>query len=285
MPIPEDPETSSSEDTPMGSMTIDSLDEKPTQLASGARRSFSSDWEEPHPGSRFPVPPRPGNATILGAGIQQQICLEVPTVGMAAKGYRNRRFLRPRIRTSSLKPLKIPATAEEAGVRSVSCCLPQSQAFSTKPIISSETVSTSATIERTLTARTVSTMYGCETEKGVQKLTDDSCESTSSSKHSSTRFSTLTDFSGHLKLPSPAAEDSDASSCMSFEVDNTITPSISPDDDPYGWEAELSKKVAAGRLEFCPNLQYRRAGGAKRSLLQKVLSLGPREFGRSPPIH
>lgn len=268
-------------------MIIDSLDEKPTQLPSDARQSFSLDWEEPHPGSRFPVPqpPPPENAIILGVGIQKQTCLEVPKVGMAAKGYRSRRFLRPRIRTSSLKPLKIPATAQEAGVRSVSCFTPQSQASSTRPILSSETVSTSTMIERTLSASTVSPMYGCGTEQGVQKLTDDSCESALSSKHSSMRFSTLTDFSGHLKLPSPATEDSDASSCMSLDVDNTITPSISPDEDPYGWEAELCRKVAAGQLECCPNLQYRRAGGGKRSLLQRVLSLGPREFGRPPPVH
>jgi hypothetical protein len=59
-----------------------------------------------------------------------------------------------------------------------------------------------------------------------------------------------------------------------------------PDPDPYGWEAELEKHAvlpppppAAVGLglgmgvgtEFC----YRRAGGAKRTLLQRVLSFGP----------
>ncbi|KAK4221841.1 hypothetical protein QBC38DRAFT_520962 [Podospora fimiseda] len=297
MPIPEDPETSSSEDTTMG-MIIDSLDEKPKAthvINSVTRRSFTSDWEEPHPGQRFPVP-SPENATP-GAGIQKSNCLEVPKVGMAAKGYRSRRFLRPRLRTSSLKQLKIPQTPQEACVRTVACCTPQSNTSSTRPLIASsgsQTISPTTTIERrpsNVIPAGVSPMYGCETQKGVHKPNDDSYESTaSSSKHSSMRFSTLTDFSGHLKLPmSPvnAADDSDNSSLMSLEHDTPMTTSISnssslsPDEDPYGWEAELNRKVSSGRLDCCPNFQYRRAGGGKKSLLQKVLSLGPREFGRS----
>ncbi|KAK4165067.1 hypothetical protein QBC43DRAFT_352470 [Cladorrhinum sp. PSN259] len=286
MSIPEDPETSSSEDTQVG-MMIDGLDEKPAHFAnSDVRPSFSSDWEEPHPGQPFPVPPP--ESALLGADTQRSNCLEVPKVGMAAKGYRNRRFLRPRLRTQSLKPLKIPATPQEANVRSVSCCTPLSNSSSTRPFLSTSTthtISPATTIERTSSARptVVSPMYGCETEKGVHKPNDDSYESPASSKHSSMRFSTLTDFSGHLKLPmSPAtaADDSDNSSLMSFEHDTTMTtsisnsPSLSPDEDPYGWEAELNRKAASGGC--CPNFQYRRVGGAKRSLLQKVLSLGPR---------
>ena len=57
------------------------------------------------------------------------------------------------------------------------------------------------------------------------------------------------------------------------------------DPDPYGWEAELEKRavpcadgaVGLGVSDCCPVsvVQYRRAGGGKRTLLQRVLSFGP----------
>lgn len=55
---------------------------------------------------------------------------------------------------------------------------------------------------------------------------------------------------------------------------------IAPDEDPYGWEAELERRLPLSQAEadVCyPTQQYRRAGGAKRTLLQWVLNLGPRE--------
>jgi len=59
---------------------------------------------------------------------------------------------------------------------------------------------------------------------------------------------------------------------------------LEPDPDPYGWEAELEKRVVPssgdiglGLTDYSPVsvLQYRRAGGAKKTLLQRVLSFGP----------
>ncbi|KAL2185313.1 hypothetical protein L209DRAFT_691790 [Thermothelomyces heterothallicus CBS 203.75] len=61
---------------------------------------------------------------------------------------------------------------------------------------------------------------------------------------------------------------------------------VEVDPDPYGWEAELEKRVmhqcAAGTVgpgmsDCCrvPVIQYRRASGAKRTLLWRVLSFGP----------
>lgn len=283
MSIPEESVKPDS-DHPMTGAGSD-LDEKPPSVVFTSRSS--SDWEEPHPGQRYPVPPT-GTASN-GFGDSQQ-CNGTSRTVMAAKVYApypergwvsgSRRFLRPRLRTTALKPLKIPATPQQAGSKRASCALVNSNNSSMRPLVQSP--APAPMLERiSANAQAVSPMYGCETGNGAVKLPDDSvassAESALSSKHSSMRFS-ITDFSGHLASPGP--EESDQSSCMSLERD-TSPDSISPDEDPYGWEAELEKKVAAGDISCCSTFQYRRAGDGKRTLLQKVLSLGPRDFGRS----
>jgi hypothetical protein len=116
----------------------------------------------------------------------------------------------------------------------------------------------------------------------------------------------MTDFSGFLEpgLTAVTTSSTDASSFMSLDTTPTtatmtekqMLPAdtsgrLEPDPDPYGWDAELEKRVtvppaAAVGLglggmevddgaEYCPVIQYRRAGGAKRTLLQRVLSFGP----------
>ncbi|KAK4178542.1 hypothetical protein QBC36DRAFT_209237 [Triangularia setosa] len=284
VPISQDPATSSHQHVPVDK-TMTGFDEKVHSITSTPRSSV--EWEEPHPGKRFPVPAT-GNMS-QGVGIPQQ-CSGVHKNGMAAKGFvpyptrgwtmgSKRRFLRPRVR------VKIPVNPQDNSIKSNMCCRPQSTTSSAAPMISPanspQVPSMDCVVSHT---RTVSPMYGCETNKGTVKLKDDSMESTLdstlSSKHSSMRLS-MTDFS-HFLSPCPADE-SDRSSCMSLEPERS--PSLSPDEDPYGWEAELDKKaVVPGVMACCSNLEFRRAHGGKRSLLQKVLSLGPREFAR-PSMH
>ncbi|KAK3900517.1 hypothetical protein C8A05DRAFT_35838 [Staphylotrichum tortipilum] len=121
---------------------------------------------------------------------------------------------------------------------------------------------------------------------------------------------TMTDFSGflHPELTPITTTTTEASSFTSLdpEKQHPITPDDDSSDDPYGWEAAMEKRAPlrppppcrvahhhAGDdddedlseeevvSEFCPvlHLQYRRANGApgKRTLLQRVLSFGPRE--------
>jgi hypothetical protein len=101
----------------------------------------------------------------------------------------------------------------------------------------------------------------------------------------------ITDFSGFLQpdLTTIITNSSDAGSYMSVDTEKPqhISPDLDcngdgdDDPDPYGWEAELEKRgsppaVGLGVPAECyPVLQYRRAGGAKRTLLQRVLSFGP----------
>ncbi|KAK4640262.1 hypothetical protein QC761_605450 [Podospora bellae-mahoneyi] len=286
--IPQDPATSSHQHAPAGK-TMTGFDEKVHSISSTLRSSV--EWEEPHPGKRFPVPAT-GNVS-QGVGIPQQ-CSGLHKNGMAAKGFvpyptrgwnmgTKRRFLRPRVR------VKIPVNPQDSSIKSNMCCRPQSTTSGAAPVItpaaspqvpSMDCVATNST-------RTVSPMYGCcgTDSKGAIKLKDESMESTLdstlSSKHSSMRLS-MTDFSHYLS-PAGPTDESDRSSCLSFDPDRS--PSLSPDEDPYGWEAELNKKTAApGVMACCSNLEFRRAQGGKRSLLQKVLSLGPRELAR-PSMH
>lgn len=284
MLVPEEPVTSDPDHPMTGA--VSNLDQKSSAVVLTPRSS--SDWEEPHPGQRCPVPPAGTASNGLG---DSQTCNGAPKgIIMAAKAFApypkrgwattsSRRFLRPRLRTATLKPLKIPATPKEAGVR-ISYLSTQSNSSSLRPLVQSP--APTPMLERISNTRTVSPMYGCETGKVAVKHADDSgassAESALSSTHSSMRVST-TDFLGHMP-PSSDPEESDRSSCMSLEPD-TSPDSLSPDEDPYGWESELDRKIATGDISCCPTFQYRRAGGGKRSLLQKVLSLGPRDFSRS----
>jgi hypothetical protein len=80
----------------------------------------------------------------------------------------------------------------------------------------------------------------------------------------------LTDFSGFLKSGMSTATTTSVNDDSLMSLDVEKSPQLTPDPDPYGWESELDKRL-------CPVMQYRRAGGTKRTLLRRVLSLGPKE--------
>jgi hypothetical protein len=92
----------------------------------------------------------------------------------------------------------------------------------------------------------------------------------------------LSDFSGFLKTDfTPSVQDPDGMSCMSLNV-TELAPRMSPDEDPYGWDAEMEKRVQPAIAgDYCPVLQCHPAVAAKRTLLQRVLSLSPRDPTRS----
>lgn len=83
----------------------------------------------------------------------------------------------------------------------------------------------------------------------------------------------ITDFSNHLNLTFDAGKfEGGHPTCLSPEGYQGL-----PGEDPYGWEAELERKDHHSGDSYFPTFHYRRAGGAKRSLLHRVFSLGPRE--------
>lgn len=99
-------------------------------------------------------------------------------------------------------------------------------------------------------------------------------ETIDSSDLSSPRLS-MTDFSNHLNIAFGGVDDTDVE-CLNPDIYHLGAAA----EDPYGWEAELDHKLINSGHGFVPTLhtlQYRRAGGTKRSLLHRVFSLGPRD--------
>ena len=228
----------------------------------------SDEWEEPHPGQRYSV-------TVLGnARPGATNCNGVGRAGMAAKAYSpyptratpgsNRRFAPPRLRTPSLRPHKDTARLSVQTTCSTSSTLPGPQTPAVSPMYGCAAAATNNNNNNTATP--------------MVAAAGSSAMDLSSSDDSSVRLS-MTDFSGFLKpgLTTITTNSTDASSYMDIDDSEKHHPRLSPDDepDPYGWEAELEKRVDPPPGDFCPMLQYRRAGGARRSLLQRVLSFGP----------
>ncbi|KAK0651386.1 hypothetical protein B0T16DRAFT_453862 [Cercophora newfieldiana] len=93
-------------------------------------------------------------------------------------------------------------------------------------------------------------------------------ETVTSSALSSPQLS-VTDFSNHLNIAFEAgAYDRGRPKPGHGSRDYFHLPT--PEGDPYGWEAELSKKLT------CSDLDYQRVGGVRKSLLHRVFSSGPR---------
>ncbi|KAL2264421.1 hypothetical protein VTK26DRAFT_3308 [Humicola hyalothermophila] len=263
MSIPEDTVT-----TPLGCASPPTVsggilesDDDDAQTEGPASRT-SPEWEEPHPGKRYLY--TVAENVRPGAGNCNQSCNGGSKTGMTAKSYAPypvaapRRFARPRIRTPSSRGLKIPRNASHESKRPrLSLETTQSTASSTAPIMGSQTHSDAA----------ASPLYGCKSGNVVVRH----C-------HCSSQLS-MTDFSGFLKTPAdpPVAvfrQDSDeASSYLSVDVPEPPSPlpHAAVDEDPYGWDAELDRRLTYSHHH------HHHPGGAKRSLLQRVLSRGPRE--------
>jgi len=88
-----------------------------------------------------------------------------------------------------------------------------------------------------------------------------------SSEYSSPCIS-VTDFSHHLNIDYEATTLARSKTHCPREYLRATTP----DGDPYGWEAELSKKLT------CSEVGFRRGGSGRRSLLHRVFSLGLRSI-------
>ncbi|KAK8133737.1 hypothetical protein PG984_005749 [Apiospora sp. TS-2023a] len=86
----------------------------------------------------------------------------------------------------------------------------------------------------------------------------------------------LTDVSNYLTVQSQLEED-DASVTV---VDSDAYSRTSSMEDLYGWEAELDRKLGCDVSKY-NHFEYRRADGAKRSLLHRVFNLPNSRRGSS----
>jgi hypothetical protein len=277
MPIPEDTVTAaaSAESAPSAAPEKRARRDEAAQTSEKQPPPPSlGESEEPHPGERYLINVL-GNARPGAAAAAASCCNGVGKAGMAAKAYSPypnrgwltgpRRFAPPRLRTHT------KTSHQDSAKKAVRLSV---HSGSNAPMLARWRTQASAAAAHP--------------------------ESSLPSQDSSSIRLSMTDFSGFLKsdvttITTTALE---AGEYMSMDAATAVADEkrirLPPDDDdnasldPYGWEAELESRVGVGigmdmdvdvAVECCPVLHYRRAGGTtdstKRSLLQRVLSLGP----------
>ncbi|KAL2160314.1 hypothetical protein VTH06DRAFT_1487 [Thermothelomyces fergusii] len=321
MPIPKDTVATSSspERTSPAPFDKPAADEREAQ-ADDQLSDVPSDWEEPHPGQRYPIAAEEDGTPGVDANTDNG----VGRVGMAAKAYSpyyirgwtggGRRFAPPRLRTPSRpRPAKVSKDNLRLSTRPASSNDDSNSAAPASPP-APESPNNTRTVSGPLCFPllhkrgpvTVSSPTTLAPKTGGRPSPDENNNHNNNNNYNddddaSSVHLSMTDFSGFLNpgFTTITTSSSDASSFMSIEnsaATEKRSPRVQPcsegehvevDPDPYGWEAELEKRVlhqcAAGTvglgMSHCyrmPALQYRRASGAKRTLLQKVLGgLGP----------
>ncbi|KAM7206186.1 hypothetical protein V8F33_000472 [Rhypophila sp. PSN 637] len=270
VPIPNTPSATSLE-----KLSIVKTENETVEIAAPSARQ-SGEWEEPHPGQPLALPVKANTC----CGVSQQIGSGVQGIGMAAKGYSPypvrglgvgtgiRRLSRPKLRTS-VRPHK---ALQDGGNRSMTTHSLQSNNSSVRPLVEAP-VSQTFPVEFAKRPLKIDPVFEMDSEKELDGLGSDAMDTATPSESSSPRLSMI-DYSSRLNV---AIEDGNDYLSMSLEPivyshDSRELADVSPDEDRYGWEAELGQK-------FCSptTIQYRRTGGAKRSLLHRVFHLSARQ--------
>lgn len=243
---------------------------------------MSSQWEEPHPGRPFSYQPVGGGNASRGAGQDQGV--RAKGDGMAAKGYSPyptrgsaglRRPARSGIKAAArpglLKPLRIQVNKMGGDIRrsvSIRARPKHSRASATTAPIVAENlapITTEMDLDTTMSKETM-----VDANLGLPSSINMSGLPTPSSEGSSPRLS-MVDFPDHLMGPCAADELRQQHKEM---VDSCAS---SQDEDPYGWEAELSRRVqTVGDCYTLSSPRHKRAG-ARRSLLHRVFNNWDRE--------
>lgn len=94
----------------------------------------------------------------------------------------------------------------------------------------------------------------------------------------------LTDFSNHLGDPMDM-DDSNHATAAAAGSDTDAFCRMSPDEDLYGWDAELDRKSHPLGDSANPYQQHRLASRSKRNLLHRVFSPGGTSSRESPSTH
>ncbi|KAK3946274.1 hypothetical protein QBC46DRAFT_402638 [Diplogelasinospora grovesii] len=253
-----------------------------------------SEWEEPHPGQRLSYPMHRQEG--WGGNEQQSVSTGACRSGMAAKGYApypnrggrhagggTRRLARPRVRTATLRPLRIPAKVlEESVVRTPTSVTSNSTTSSNVPMLHHQTPQRYSTTDSDSEGQT-------DSGRGEQmNLTGENTVGIIEAMPPSELASSglyLSDLSNHLNIAFGDREQ--RAGCCDGVDDPSVAcvggpeiyaHAVGLDQDLYGWEAELDKKLQMSDAGVCEDyisrFQYRRAGGARRSLLHRVFNLG-----------
>lgn len=229
------------------------------------------DWEEPHPGQRFSFPPARNaggcipehHHAIMGAHNKIGMAAKYSPYSGRTRSFGPRRLIQARLRPTSFRALRIPSINRH-NPTSPPPYTPQSNAPSTTPIFKRP-----ASIEFAQTNMDVDAVFDEATDTdGCSRPLSCAIETVTSSALSSPQLS-VTDFSNHLNIAFERGS-FDRSRTNPGHNSKSYFHLPTPEGDPYGWEAELTKKLT------CSELEFRTAGGQRKSLLHRVFSLGPR---------
>jgi hypothetical protein len=227
------------------------------------RNSPRRSWEDPHPGQRLPLP-GPSQVAIVRDGVAAKA--ESHNYNYYNRQAVTRRQLR-RQRTSAPKPVvKIPIKSVETS-DSKSAPVVSHQIFFASPGGSPVSANTST---RAL-GEAITTDMDMDADVSPPELNTSSAESTSPHY-----FSDYSNFLG-ISIPTPTDMELDSPAVTVVDSENCRTSSSMA--DLYGWEAELDRQLECGRTMTSglgcgidEPFGYKRADGAKRSLLHRVLS-------------
>ncbi|OTA65154.1 hypothetical protein K449DRAFT_262192 [Hypoxylon sp. EC38] len=230
--------------------------------------TFAS-WEDPHPGERLQIPlgmsaglhiyPQTISGNAMGGvavKTRSQQCDNGPfMIGRSARG---------RHRNAKPKPLKIPAkVVEESETKSNPLVAPQ-------PCDFIDTTSSLHFLPPSEPLPRLDFETDTETEVGVETSTLTGDTDTDRTGLTAISQPHLSDFSNYLGISQ--REEDDASVTV---VDSDAFMRANSDEDLYGWEAELDRKMKCriSTDSTCPcQYEYQRTDGGRRSLLHRVFS-------------
>ncbi|KAI1343794.1 hypothetical protein F5Y15DRAFT_178628 [Xylariaceae sp. FL0016] len=226
-------------------------------------------WEDPHPGERFTIP----FGSHFGLGIHHQTSNRETMGGVAAKArsanengtWVTRHSVRVRHRNTMPKPLKIPAN------------VPEEPEAKSAPAVSARCFDSTPTLPLDLLRLPepfppLDMDMDIDTEVCTETITlDGATKIEPPSKAVNLGKACLTDFSNFLGITHIADDDGTSVTV----VDPEAFTRVGSEDDLYGWEAELNRKMSCTEAETpCDYHHYHlpRVDSGKRGLLHRVFS-------------
>ena len=280
---------------------------EPASMAAALGTTNSTTWEEPHPGQRLSYPL--DQAVGLGAASNNRMCGSGITTKDRQYGpYHNRgrglprRVARnPKLRISSLKPFKMPSnTLQEHQTLYSAQSLPLHRNYSNSiPAVHSdgEKADPASHFESPTEPEPpieVDPNLGKDIEMGdallspIEKGLDTPPHTTpTATPVSETSYPGslyFSDFSNHLNIDFGHTDEQQAPevygpvSVVGSDAGSDAYSRAAPDQDMYGWDAELERQCGLGitsESQCYPHLKYQRANGQKKSLLYRVFSFAP----------
>ena len=272
-----------------------------TMAAAASSTGNPTTWEEPHPGQRLSYPF--DNAVALGAANNNRMFGSGITTKdrqygpyhTRGRGLSRRVVRNPKLRISSLKPFKIPNNAlQEHQTLYSAPSLPLHRNFSNSvPAVHSDGEKadrashyespTEPPIEVDPDLGKDNDMVDAlptPIEKGLDTPPPTTPTATPGSETSYTGSMYFSDFSNHLNIDYGHTDEQQPSEVygpMSVVGSDTYARAA-PDQDMYGWDAELERQCGLGltsESQCYPQLKYQRANGQKKSLLYRVFSFTP----------